>query len=364
MKAIIVQVVQHLRPGGIETMALDLMHQLDNQCEVHIFSLEGTAETAIKQWPRLKQWQHRLHFFNKQPGFKPKLAWLICKRLKQLKANAVHSHHIGPLCYAGIGAKLAGISQHIHTEHDAWHLHNKANYRLEAALITLLRPTLVADCDQVAKEMRFYFPNSAPKVILNGIDVNHFKPASNRQKYAARSALKLPKHPIIIGCAARLETVKGHQYLLQALSNSPECFILALAGDGTLRNELKQRAKALGIQNRVIFLGALSNMLPFYQAIDVFCLPSLNEGLPLSPLEAQASGIPVILTHVGGCKSIVDKDTGQLVPPRDVLALQRAFSHFERQDSTLNPRQFVVKSASLEKTANAYFSLFELPSAQ
>lgn len=368
MKAIIVQVVQHLRPGGIETMALDLMNQLDSQCEMHIFSLEGTIQQAIAQWPRLQAWQHRLHFFNKQPGLQPQLGWAMSRQLKQLNACAVHTHHIGPLCYGGIAAKLAGITKHIHTEHDAWHLHNKASYRLENLLIALLQPTLVADCDQVAKEMLFYFPSSDPKVILNGIDVNHFRPANSAQKRVARHTLNLPEQSIIIGCAARLETVKGHQFLLQALSNSANCFTLALAGDGSLRDELKARARDLGVADRVIFLGAISNMVPFYQAIDLFCLPSLNEGLPLSPLEAQSSGIPVILTNVGGCKSIVDKRSGQLVPPRDALALQRAFSHFEAQNftqnSTQNPRPFVVQSASLEKTANAYFSLFGVKSTQ
>ena len=365
MKNIIVQVVQHLRPGGIETMALDLMNQLDNQCEMHIFSLEGNAQQAISQWPRLEKWQHRLHFFNKQPGLDPTLVWSMSRHLKQLNASALHSHHIGPLFYGGIAAKLAGITNHVHTEHDAWHLHQKSSYRLQSLLIHTLRPTLVADCHEVAEEMLFYFPTAQPEIILNGIDVNHFTPASAQQKQLAREHLKLPKNALLIGCAARLENVKGHQYLLKALSLSDENLTLVLAGDGSLRAGLEASAKSLGIEQRVIFLGALNDMVPFYQAIDLFCLPSLNEGLPLSPLEAQASGIPVILSNVGGCKSIVDSSSGQLVPAADVPALQHAIAKFQKCKIPLNPRQFVMQSGNLEKTANAYFSLLNnQPAAQ
>jgi glycosyltransferase involved in cell wall biosynthesis len=358
MKRIIVQVVQHLRPGGIETMALDLMRQLNNQCEIHIFSLEGDIQQAIAHWPRLEKWQHRLHFFNKKPGIQPTLVWNLYKCLKQLNASSIHSHHIGPLFYGGFAAKLAKIPNHIHTEHDAWHLNHKASCRLQKILIQLQQPTLVADCDAVAKEMQFYLPNTKPQVILNGIDVKRFIPAQDDSKKLARQALNLPEKLTIIGCAARLETVKGHQYLLKALCNIPDQFVLALAGEGSLRAELEDKAKELGVEHRVVFLGSLNNMITFYQAIDVFCLPSLNEGLPLSPLEAQASGIPVIISNVGGCKSIVDADSGQLVPAGDVKALENAISNFQHNKPSQNPRNFVLRNATLERTANAYFSLF------
>lgn len=357
MKQVIVQVVQHLRPGGIETMALDLMRQLDTQCEVHIFSLEGNSRQAEQSWPRLEPWHSRLHFFDKQPGLDLPLIWQISQRLKLLKASAIHSHHIGPLLYGGIAARLAGIKTQVHTEHDAWHLNAIANRRLQRWLIRLLQPTLVADCEAVARELKNYFPASQPRVILNGIDVNRFIPADAKAKRQARVKLQLPEAATLIGCAARLETVKGHQFLLQALSRSPTKFTLVLAGDGTLRRQLEQQAEAIGIQERVVFLGALDNMVPFYQAIDLFCLPSLNEGLPLSPLEAQASGVPVIVSDVGGCDSIVCDSTGELVPPADAAALQRAIVRRHSCRYLKSPRQFVLRTGNLEKTAQAYLSL-------
>ncbi|WP_261844876.1 glycosyltransferase [Aliamphritea ceti] len=366
MRQVIIQLVQHLRPGGIETMALDLLSHigsLDTNSETHIVSLEGTAEQALNAWPRLKPYRQKLHFLNKPAGLRPDAIIALSGLLKQLQATAIHTHHIGPLLYGGTAAKLAGIKVHVHTEHDAWHLNASANRRLQRMLIAILKPTLVADCDAVADVLTRYFPRSNPQVILNGIDTRKFTPVHPDEQCLMKAKLKLPQYGTLIGCAARLETVKGHHFLLEALSRLHPRFILALAGDGSLREELQATAERLGINNRVHFLGALDDMPAFYRAIDIFCLPSLNEGLPLSPLEAQASGVPVVITDVGGCRSIVCKNSGELVEPGNASALERGLINCQHRSSQFTPRKFVLKNANLDNTAQAYFSLLQLGGA-
>ncbi|WP_271274192.1 glycosyltransferase [Aliamphritea hakodatensis] len=366
MRQVIIQLVQHLRPGGIETMALDLLSHistLDTHCETHIVSLEGTAEQALAAWPRLKPYSQKLHFLNKPAGLRPDAVIALSGLLKQLQATAIHTHHIGPLLYGGMAAKLAGLKVHVHTEHDAWHLNARANRRLQRMLIGLLKPTLVADCEAVASVLTRYFPRSQPQVILNGIDTRKFTPVHPDEQCLKKAKFNLPQYGTLIGCAARLETVKGHQFLLEAFSRLHPRFILALAGDGSLREELQASAERLGISNRVYFLGALDDMTSFYQAIDIFCLPSLNEGLPLSPLEAQASGVPVVITDVGGCSSIVCKNSGVLVPPGDAAALESGILSCQHRSSQFTPRKFVLANANLENTARAYFSLLQLGGA-
>lgn len=355
-KQVIIQVVQHLRPGGIETMALDLLNQLKGRAEIYIFSLEGTKEQAIKEWPRLANIASQLYFFNKKPGLTPILIARLIKRFKSLNATAIHSHHIGPLLYAGVAAKWLHIPQ-VHTEHDAWHLNAAANRRLQRILLHLLKPTLVADCDAVAEDLCHYFPHSKPEIILNGIDTHRFLPASSEDKQRSRNKLKLPNHGTLIGCAARLESVKGHEFLLKALSKTHADISLALAGSGSLRKHLEQIADSLGIRDRVYFLGHLDDTLPFYQAIDLFCLPSLNEGLPLSPLEAQACGVPAIVTDVGGSRSIVCPKSGDIISAGSAQAIQHAILRQHFMPSRNSPRQFVLDTGNLEKTALAYFNL-------
>lgn len=356
MKDVIVQVVQHLRPGGIETMALDLLNQLGTRAEVYIFSLEGSKKSSLAQWPRLRNVSSRLRFFNKAPGLRFKLIKELKASLAEIGATAVHTHHIGPLLYGGGAAKLLGI-RHIHTEHDAWHLSSTSNRNLQNLLIRLIKPKLIADCDAVAGLLNQYYPFSKPKVILNGIDIDRFKPTDEIERTSFRKRFNLPEDLFLIGCAARLETVKGHKYLLKALKYCDENTGLVLAGSGSLRKHLEREADHLGIAHRIFFLGHIDNIVPFYHAIDVFCLPSLNEGLPLSPLEAQACGVPVIATNVGGCSSILCPQSGELVKPGSTQALINAIRKLQAKSQSSNPRQFVLKKGSLETTANAYFNL-------
>lgn len=355
-KQAIVQIVQHLRPGGIETMALELLKELEEKADIYIFSLEGNKSDALRDWPRLAQVEPQLRFFDKQPGLTPALIKKLIKSLKEVNATSIHSHHIGPLLYGGIAARWLKLP-HIHTEHDAWHLNAPANRRLQNLLLRSLKPTLVADCDAVAAELRTYFPHITPEVILNGIDTNRFIPTSLKGKKESRARLRLPCQGTIVGCAARLESVKGHEFLLKALSKTHTDISLALAGSGSLRKHLEHLANKLGIRDRVYFLGHLDDTLSFYHAIDLFCLPSLNEGLPLSPLEAQACGIPVIVTDVGGSRSIVCPQSGDVIRPGNVQALQHAILRQHFTPPRENPRNFVVNTGNLEKTALAYFNL-------
>jgi glycosyltransferase involved in cell wall biosynthesis len=100
-------------------------------------------------------------------------------------------------------------------------------------------------------------------------------------------------------------------------------FELRLAGEGHLRARLEEQAARLGIADRVRFLGLVADMPAFYQGLDVFVLPSVStEGLPLTVLEAMASGLPVVATTVGGTpEAITDGESGLLAPPGDAGAL-------------------------------------------
>ena len=103
-------------------------------------------------------------------------------------------------------------------------------------------------------------------------------------------------------------------------------------------------------------------MVCFYQAIDVFCLPSINEGLPLSPLEAQACGIPVVLTDVGGCKEACCPESGLMVPAKDVSALAWAIRNTLRKISRKqisSPRSFVIAERNFSNMFDKYRALYQ-----
>jgi len=354
----VVQVVQHLRPGGIETMALDLLENLADG-ESHLVSLEGDKATAIAAWPRLAQYQARLHFLDKPQGRSWWSLLRLALLLKRLKARAVHTHHIGPLLYGGLAARIAGIKCRIHTEHDAWHLESDEALALETKLLDWVKPTLVADCHMVARKVETLLPHYPVRVIPNGIDMARFRPVSSDKKGQLRREFGLPIPARLVGCAARLEPVKAIENLLIAMTQLPEHIHLALAGDGSERMLLQSLSSELGLAERVHFLGAIDQMPEFYGCLDLFCLPSLKEGLPLSPLEAQACDVPVVLTRVGGCPDISCPDTGKLVNAGDCLGLQLAIRSLLQRPSSRSPRQFVAKIGDLRTTVARYAELLE-----
>lgn len=353
MPDVIVQVVQHLRPGGLEVIALDLLRQAPAGVRVHLVSLDGDRASALAAWPRLAEVEADLTFLGKRDGVDPFLVVRLARLLRRLGATAVQTHHIGPLLYGGLAARLAGVRRLVHVEHDAWHLAEADAARLHGWLVRWLRPTMVAVSRTVATLVARHLGRTGIEVIANGVDTVRYAPGD---RGAARRALGLPEAPIVIGCAARLEPVKGHADLLDAAARLPEHVHLALAGDGSAGDGLRQRARRLGIQHRVHFLGKVDEMRVFYRAIDRFCLASHAEGLPLAPLEAQATGVPVVLTEVGGMAEAICPRSGVLARPRDPESLAAALAASLGTPAN-DPRPFVVERHDLVRVAAAHYRL-------
>ncbi|NRA82565.1 MAG: glycosyltransferase [Gammaproteobacteria bacterium] len=351
-EVVVAQIVQHLRPGGIEMMVLDLLkHQ---NFKTVVISLEGTKEQAIGRWPILRKVSNHLIFMNKQPGIQLSLVFQLYRLFKQHQINTIHSHHIGPLLYGGIAAKLAKISKRIHTEHDAWHLDSLKRRYLQKSLLCIVKPILVADALAVANQVKRYLNIDNIELIHNGIDIEKFTPGDRN---LARAKLNLSSGVVLIGNAARLEPVKGQDLLISAMSHFSSSIHLAIAGAGSCEKALKQQVAQLNIEHRVHFLGPLDDMATFYQALDIFCLPSRAEGLPLSPLEAQACSIPALLTDVGGASEALCHATGLLINGEDITQIVTAIETLLSRSSTQNPRHFVEKFRNVKNMSNAYSKL-------
>lgn len=352
MKSIHVQIVQHLKPGGIETMCLDFCQQTD--VRVFVISLEGTLEQSLRQWPRLEPFRQRLFFLNKQPGWSLTCLWRLIGLLRRLKPSVVHTHHIGPMIYGGAAARWCQVAQWVHTEHDAWHLNDRKHRFLVGRWFAWFKPILVADALAVSQRLISLYPKTPCHVIENGINTQQFTIGSQQ---LARRQLGLPSNTHIVGCAARLHPVKGHLTLIQALKLLPSNVHLALAGSGELLGTLQAFCAKQGLADRVHFLGHLDEMALFYQALDVFCLASDHEGMPLSALEAQACGKYVVLTDVGGCRQCVGPDCGLLVPPKKPDLLANALAKMLQQSACTEPRRYVVQKRSLLAMLQRYQQL-------
>ncbi len=172
---------------------------------------------------------------------------------------------------------------------------------------------------------------------------------------------------LIIGTVARLVWFKGLDVLVAAaatvVKSCPES-VFVVVGGGPLRAELEHQAKVLGVGRHFIFLGERRGMAQLYRAFDLFVLPSVSEGMPLTILEAMNAATPVIATRVGGVPELVDDgETGLLVPPRDPDALAAAILRLLenprlREDMGRHGRERVERQFTAERMVISTDQLF------
>ncbi|MBC6441559.1 MAG: glycosyltransferase family 4 protein [Rhodobacteraceae bacterium] len=170
------------------------------------------------------------------------------------------------------------------------------------------------------------------KIILHGIDTAHFHPPADRA--AVKAALGLPSGPLV-GCFGRIRAQKGTDVFVDAmikvLATRPKASAIVM-GRATGKHqrfarELKIRVAACGLAERIRFPPEVpvDRVAHWYQALDLFIAPQRWEGFGLTPLEAMASGTPVIATTVGAFEEmVVPGETGILIPPGDAVAMASA----------------------------------------
>src|SRR5712692_9401499 len=141
-------------------------------------------------------------------------------------------------------------------------------------------------------------------VIPLGIDTSAFADWQERRP-RLRAELKVSESEVLVGIVGRLTRVKNHALFLRAGAAcrtlvKPRRVRFVIIGDGKLRPELETQAKSLSLSDDVSFLGTRNDPENFYPALDIVALTSLNEGTPLTLIEAMANARPVIATEVGG----------------------------------------------------------------
>lgn len=237
-------------------------------------------------------------------GSAPRLTRRLAGLLRRLRPELVHATDVFPP--ALVAARLAGVSRAVVTHHtpELPRRDNPAG-RFWLRLGWLTRPTVIytSEADRVRDGRE---PST---VIQLGIDLERFRTGT----------------PVldggVVGNVARLAEQKGHRTLLEAAAKLPGVRFV-LAGDGELRAELERLAPA-----NVEFLGHRDDVPDLLASFAVFAFPSRYEGLCVAVIEAQAAGVPVVATPVGGiAETVLDGETGFLVPVDDAGALAERIS--------------------------------------
>lgn len=234
------------------------------------------------------------------------LVYRFARIIRQFRPHIVHSRNWGAI-EAVFAAKFAGVPGIIHSEH-GYELHILKGLPTHQRLLRRAAYAAANTVFAVTSDLRDYHARQAwvapakIDVIPNGVDSEHFAPRLEL-KSARRAELGLPQDSFLIGTVGRLVRIKGHALLLQAakiLANRGLDVSVALAGDGPELESLRATASALSLSGRIHFLGASKKVADFLNALDVFVLPSVSEGMSNTVLEAMSSGLPVLATRVGG----------------------------------------------------------------
>jgi glycosyltransferase involved in cell wall biosynthesis len=259
--------------------------------------------------------------------------WWTARRVaRQYRANIMHGHWVVP---GGVTAAAAApelplvISLH---GSDVYVAERLAPARA-AARAAFGRAGIVTACseDLAARAVRLGADPERTTVVPYGVDITRFGPDAASRRLL-RADFGVADSEILVAAAGRLVSKKGFEYLIDALAHAPS-MTLALAGDGSLRDPLHQRAAAHGVTSRVRFLGERTqdDVARLFAAADIVAAPSIRDdagnvdGLPNVVMEALASGTPLVTTTAGGIGSVVDDGvTALVVPERDAAALGAA----------------------------------------
>lgn len=185
---------------------------------------------------------------------------------------------------------------------------------------------VVAISKPVAQHLSVDFgvPERRIHLIPNGIDLDRFVRVREQQRRSVRQKMEIGDTPLI-GIIARLSDVKGISILIQAmpiLLKEASSAVLMIVGQGPEEANLRKMTQDLSLTAHVRFKATINQTQELLGAFDVFVMPSLMEGLGLSVMEAQACGIPVVASRVGGLVDLIeDGKSGYLVPVNDPAAL-------------------------------------------
>jgi glycosyltransferase involved in cell wall biosynthesis len=196
------------------------------------------------------------------------------------------------------------------------------------------------------------------EVVPYGVDAQRFRPDAQARAKVRRTLGVGGATPLVFA-VGRLVRKKGFEYLIDAAAQLPKDVVVVLAGDGDLRDELESRAKAIGVADRVRFVGTLLQdvVAEYLAAADIAVVPSVRDdagnvdGLPNVVMETLASGTALVATPAGGIAAVIDHErTGLIVPERDPAALARAI-----QTLASNPtRREALATAAREMVVNRF----------
>lgn len=369
---LVMHVIHHLLIGGMENGLVNLINNMPPDRFRHVVMCiedysdfrqrirrPGVDVIALHR-SRIGVWGLRREL----------LRW--CRRLSP---RIVHSRNLSGLD-ALVPAKLAGVKRCIHSEH-GFDVDNLDGRNVKTTLLRRLHSPLIDRYVTVSRDLeRFLIEHIGIRAerieqIYNGVDTERFLPSAFKRVDLLPEAFRDPAL-MIIGTVGRAQPIKSQATLLHALAaaraqqpQAAQAMRIVVFGEGPELPALQVLACTLGLGDQVWFPGATQDVPAAMHSMDVFVLPSLNEGISNTILEAMASGLPVLATAVGGNVELVAGGvSGELFAPTDsdalaALLLKYYFESALRSRHGHAGRARACEHFSLHNMVRRYLDLYE-----
>ena len=357
-------VVHVMQVAGAEVLVRETIRRLNAAIEPTVFCLDAVGqlgEELIRQGLPVV-------CLNRKPGWDFSVSRRLALEFTARKIEVVHAHQYTPFFYSALAKYFARpVPKLILTEHGR-HYPDVVSPKRRA----FNRLILDRCADEVNACIGFSaralsrvdgFRGNRIRVIENGIEVDDYGPAPDRDALRIQLGLDPAKRYLIH--VARHHQVKDQAMLLRGFALAAvQDLDLLMVGDGPLRSELDALARELRIADRVQFLGIRRDVAALLSAADAFALTSVSEAASLTLFEAMATGLPVIVTAVGGNPEIVcDGIDGLHVPRGDATACGAAIAKLFREPRLIaklgaNARERVRAKYRLEQTIAAYYAMY------
>ena len=298
----------------------------------------------------------------------PTTIWRLAHIVHEFNPDVVHSHEIHANLLARVSRAVGW--RKIPLVCTAHSVNEGGRLRMCAYRVTDRWASITTNVSQAAVS-RYVAIGAAPRgrivYMPNGVDTLRFSP-DNERRTAARQALGIMADQPTLLAVGRFAEVKNHSGMLHAFARVVDAYpnaLLLLAGQGPLLNATRALSEALHLSNSVRFLGIRRDIPDLMRAGDLYLMTSLCEGLPIVLLEAAASGLPAVVTNVGGnASAVLDGISGRIVPPNNDEALAAAvievlnMSPEARQSWGHAARQLVQSSFSLASVVDRWLGLY------
>ena len=341
-----------LERGGSETKFVRLAGRLhDAGWPVHVAWLGGSEALLDELHPDVPR-----HALRREGSFSPRALMRLRKAAIKSGPGSVVCVNFFPMIYGWVLRRTARLPQLI-ASINTTDLRGTREARFMALYAPLLRRmdqvVFGSRRQQTQWQTEFRIRADACRVVYNGVDSRRYSPPTSHERDAARQRLGLASDALVFVSVAQLRPEKGHDHLINAFAGGglPANRALLLVGDGVRREELQSQARRLGLADRVLFAGEQADVRPWLRAADVFVLASTAvETFSNAALEAAASGLPLVMTDIGGARELVgEQGYPWLVAPGDAGALESALTRLANEPGTLEQAGAAARARVLDR---------------